>query len=165
MREGVTVTYIEGDKTWTDGPEEKAQEPAAQEPQEENIMIKKAIVTGDGYLNLRSAPDKSAESIAKLYPGEAVTVTAQYPGGWAFVTAKGKQGYCVTEFLADAPATSSGADAPPSSEGKAQEPANDEAEPVQDEDAAAIIAEIIATTEHLRELEDQLALLITGAVG
>lgn len=154
MREGVTVTYIEGDKTWTDGPEG---ETTPEEPAKEDSMIKKAIVKGDGYLNLRSAPDKSAESIAKLYPGEIVTVTAQYPGGWSFVTAKGKQGYCVTEFLADAPAQAN--PAPPT------EPAKDEAEPVQDEDAAAIIAEIIATTEHLRELEDQLALLITGAVG
>lgn len=108
MAEGVQVTYIEGNKTWTDGQEEKspaasapapAPEPTKKEP--EATMSKQMVVVGDGYLNLRADANAASQSIGKLYPGDAVTVIAEPVPGWAFITSKHGNGYVDERYLAE----------------------------------------------------------------
>jgi len=99
MAEGVHVTYIEGDKTWTDGPEE-ASEPT-NTPTEET-MSKQMIVTAETgkTVNLRSGPGTEYPKIDAVPIGTVVTETMQN-NGWAYIQYGGKQGYMMEKFLAE----------------------------------------------------------------
>jgi len=143
MAEGVQVTYIEGDKTWTDGPEEVSEPTEPELPEEP--MNKMMEVIGDGYLNLRAEPSTSAESIGKLYPGDVVTVKATVlDGNWTFVSSGRGQGYVMTKYLKDLP-----------------EPLQPETPDQPNIDTAAVEKLL----DDARDILDRIQSLITGAVG
>ena len=145
MAEGVRVTYIEGDKTWMDGPEE------SEKTQEETTVNKKMVVIGDGYLNLRAEPSKSAASIGKLNPGDVVTVTQEFPDGWAFVNSSAGQGYVMEAYLAPAPEESP--EEPPAPDA----PASDE--------LMEWLGKAVDANAALTEALEHMQILLTGAVG
>lgn len=99
MAEGVHVTYIEGDKTWTDGPEEVS-EPTNTPPEE--TMSKQMIVTAEigKTVNLRSGPGTEYPRITEVPVGTIVT-EAMENNGWAYIQYGGKQGYMMAQFLKD----------------------------------------------------------------
>ena len=83
MTEGVEVEYIDaGEK----------------EEWEEMNKVYEITSPNGGYVNLREQPDTASASLAKLYPGERVTVTAM-TGMWSKAGHGGAVGYVMTEFL------------------------------------------------------------------
>lgn len=86
MDEGVEVEYIDAD---------------AQEEWEEMDKIYEVTSPNGGYVNLREAPDTGSESLAKLYPGDRVRVTAM-TGLWSKAESGDVVGYVMTEFLREA---------------------------------------------------------------
>lgn len=97
MAEGVRVTYIEGDKTWTDDPEEANEPTKPEEP-----MSKQMIVTAETgkTVNLRSGPGKEYPKIEEVPIGTVVTETMEN-NDWAYIQYGGKQGYMMAQFLMD----------------------------------------------------------------
>lgn len=83
MDEGVEVTYIdaEGKEEWR-----------------EMNAIYEIISPNGGYVNVRETPDTGSTSLARLYPGEKVTVTAM-TGVWSKVLYNDEVGYIMTQFL------------------------------------------------------------------
>ena len=148
MAEGVCVTYIDGDKTWTDGPYDAAE---PENPQEEPTVNKKMVVIGDGYLNLRAEPSKSAASIGKLNPGDVVTVTQEFPDGWAFVSSIAGQGYVMEAYLAPVP------DEAPEEPPAPDAPASDE--------LLEWLGKAVEANAALTEALEHMQILLTGAVG
>ena len=83
MDEGVEVTYIdaEGKEKWI-----------------EMNAIYEIISPNGGYVNVRETPDTGSTSLARLYPGEKVTVTAM-TGVWSKVLYNDEVGYIMKQFL------------------------------------------------------------------
>ena len=108
MQDGVTVTYVEGDKTWQDGPGgETPPAPIPDEPEEPTMEEKRMIVVAKHgeTVNLRSGPgtdSKTCPVIAKVPVGSIVTQTMA-KDGWAYIRWQDKQGYMMSEFLQPAP--------------------------------------------------------------
>jgi len=88
MDEGVEVTYIDA-------------EDAGEEWQEVNKEYEVYSKNG-GYVNLREQPDTDSESLARLYPGERVNVTAM-TGLWSKVNTVDHTGYVMTQYLREPP--------------------------------------------------------------
>lgn len=65
---------------------------------DEPVENKRMIVTGNGYVNMRSGNSKSSPVITKLYPGNIVTQTME-KDGWAYVVRGDKKGYVMSQFL------------------------------------------------------------------
>ena len=114
-------------------------------------MNKQMIVTGDGYLNLRAEPSKSAVSIGKLYPGDVVTVTQEFSDGWAFVSSIAGQGYVMEAYLDPVP------------EEAPEEPSAPDA-PASDE-LMEWLGKAVEANAALTEALEHMQILITGAVG
>lgn len=54
------------------------------------------------WVNLRSGASFEADPVGRLENGDAVRLMGETASGWSYVTAEGKRGYVVTEFLAAA---------------------------------------------------------------
>ncbi|MCM3663676.1 NlpC/P60 family protein [Mesobacillus subterraneus] len=57
------------------------------------------VKINSGTLNVRKTPSTSAGVVTKLSKGQEITVSSQSKG-WAKITAKGKQGYVSSKFIA-----------------------------------------------------------------
>ena len=87
MDEGVEAEYIDA---------------SAKEEWEEMNKVYEITSPNGGYVNLREQPDTASISLAKLYPGDMVNVTAM-TGVWSKVETAGHNGYVMTQFLRDIP--------------------------------------------------------------
>lgn len=55
------------------------------------------------WVNLRSGASFEANPVGRLENGDAVRLMGETASGWSYVTAEGRRGYVVTEFLSAAP--------------------------------------------------------------
>ena len=91
IAEGVEVTYIEGNQTWTDG-------------DSETIEIKplyQAVTTASNTfpINMRQLPDINSALIAKIPQGTIVDVLKEVNEDWALIKYEDLQGYVMRKFL------------------------------------------------------------------
>lgn len=62
-----------------------------------------ALVSEDSWLNVRERPTAEAAIVLRLTRGDAVSLCALRPDGWASIDRAGDPGYCRIEYLTDVP--------------------------------------------------------------
>ena len=92
IKEGVEVTYIEGDQTWTETYPGEGEEPT---------MLYEAIVTAEkgSTVNLRQNPSMNATVLAKIPLKTIVEVLEEIDNEWAKIKYNDIIGYMMRQFL------------------------------------------------------------------
>ena len=95
ISEGVKVTYVEGNKTWTEEEEKNT------EPMIDIKPLYNAIVTAKTgkSVNLREQPTTNSKVIKTIPTGNVVQVMKEVNNDWAEILADTLSGYMMREFL------------------------------------------------------------------